>query len=310
MKTTLPNSIVLLQTISEQMLECESFFTPNSKDFKLLQHVIKESDILDQDERFLGNPNFIRYIQLVMLAGLSMLGGVFIPTVKSFSNKDNQISITWDTGATTAFMSGAYNKKFKDFALYYQDRLSSKPQNRSHIPTSILIGIDGFISSYITVLKAVDKRINPLLENKQNVITLLDSNINRDLLFILISSLPPDQINALFLYIQNFFPEDLTITTPQGQTIQVVSLFEKNSVDVVYLIEKTKIYCDLYFSTSMPIIKQITQSKTTEFMKKSLQSDEVFKQTQQTLKQLKLLQVDARLQLYTALNQHFSQILN
>ena len=129
------------------------------------------------------------------------------------------------------------------------------------------------------------------------------------MLFIIISSLPGDQMNAMYVYIQQFFPPDLEVTTPDNRKMNVTSLFESTSVDVYFLIEKTKIYMDLYFNSSMPIIKQITQTKTLEFIQKSLDNTTIYNGTIENLKRLKSLQIDSRLNLYTTFKNHLDSLI-
>ena len=66
---------------------------------------------------------------------------------------------------------------------------------------------------------------------------------------------------------------------------------------------------DLYFNNSMPIIKQITQSKTLEFIHKSLDNSTVYKGTIENLKRIKSLQIDTRVSLYTTFKNHLDSLL-
>ena len=51
-------------------------------------------------------------------------------------------------------------------------------------------------------------------------------------------------------------------------------------------------FCELYFTTKMPIIKEITQTKTVNYIKQIFQNDDIYLSAQQQLKRLKSSQVD------------------
>ncbi|RAP26958.1 hypothetical protein DID78_06450 [Candidatus Marinamargulisbacteria bacterium SCGC AG-343-D04] len=309
MKQALPPSIAIIQSLTHQLNSIQNYLDPRSKENVLLASLLKKSEYIDKDERFLGSSSCIRYVQTMFLIGLSMFGGVSVSVITRFTEKEDKVTLTWDSGVTDTFRWGVYDEGFRKFAGYYQDRLSSKPQHRKDIPSSIFIGILGFVKSYIMILNAVDVRIKALIKEKMSFISLFESDMSKDILFITISSLPVSQINALFLHIQEFFPKDLEVTTPDKRKMNVTSLFQNPSVDISYLIEKTKIYCELFFDTKMPIIKEITQSKTIGFLKECFKNDEVYSQTQLQLKRLKSAQIDSRLMIYDVVKTHLDALV-
>ena len=309
MKTGLPPSIKLIHSSVKKLDKVYTFLKPNSVNYTLLKNVLNEGSIIDEDDRFLSNPEFITYVQTSLLICLSMFGGIFVPNITNFNDDDTKVNITWDTGSSDTFLWGVYNDDFRTFSRYFQDRLSSKPQHRSYLPVEIFQGIFGFIKSYILILNSVNNQITKLIAPKYHILDFLNQDISKDLLFIIISSLPGDQMNAMYVYIQQFFPSDLEVTSPDGKKMNVISLFESASVDIYFLIEKTKIYMDLYFNNSMPIIKQITQSKTLEFIQKSLDNTTIYNVTIDNLKNLKTNQIDTRLALYKTFKNHLDSLI-
>ena len=59
----------------------------------------------------------------------------------------------------------------------------------------------------------------------------------------------------------------------------------------------------------MPIINEITQSKTIDFLTKSLESDHIFLATQQNLNKIKSVQISPRLSLYKTFKSHLDTLL-
>lgn len=308
MQDALPHSIVLLKIIAERLKIHQRFLMKKSEERQVFEGIIRSFGNIDENQRFLQSKECIDFTQVLMLAGLSMFGGVFIPILSSIVEKDDMVKITWDSGVSDVFTWGVYDNNFKRFASYYQDKLSSKPQFKKHIPASIFAGIAGFIISYQLILKAIDQRMKTLIQHKTAFIDLFKKDMSKDLLFIAISCLPTDQINALFLHIQEFFPKDLEVKTPDNRKMNVCSLFEKPSVDIHFLIEKIKMFCELYFTTKMPIIKEITQIKTVNYIKKIFQNDDIYLSVQQQLKRLKSSQVDPRLMIYDVLKTYLESL--
>ena len=240
------------------------------------------SDLAKTDS-FTDNDTQIIFLQSSMLLALSMLGGVLVPAINAFVEDEKHIRISWDSGTVDQFSFGKVDEGFLRFFSYFQDRLSSRPQHSTVIAPVTLFGIQQFLLNYVELLNAVQKRITLLAKSKQDVLELFNSEVNRDLLFILISSLPTEQINTFFLEIQQFFPEDLEANSADGKAINVVAMFQSSSTDISYLIEKIKIYLDLYFQKDMPIIREITRTKSVSYLKQLLINDDVYKHVSRNL---------------------------
>jgi len=125
---------------------------------------------------------------------------------------------------------------------------------------------------------------------------------------VILSSLPTEQINALFLYLNPFLPAELEVTTPDNRRMNLMSIFGNSSMDYHFLSEKIKIYLDLYFNQNMPIIQQITQSKTISFVKDIIINDVHYEMTQYNLKKIYDVQINPRKILYNLLIDHIQDI--
>ena len=309
MSYNLPPSLALLQCIAVQCEKITPVLTPKTDYHKEINKWINTDEGFEQ---FISeNPSklYIHYIQTLMLVVLSMYGGILIPPIKQFSHTNGHIRIVWDSGIVDDFTLGLWDDSFSQFSRYFQNRLSAKPTGNQDIYPALLKGFQQYIQSYQVILDAVGTRLMYIIGNKLKLMGVLEDKENKDLLFILLSSLPSEQMNALFVYIQQFFPESLTYKTQRGNVVNVIATFQTPATDMLYLIEKTKLYMELYYDNNHPIIQEITQSKTTEFMKKIMQTDQVFSETQRNLKILKEMQVDIRSSLYQLIDTHLSRVL-
>ena len=309
MNDSLPVSIALIYSITKQLDRCHSFLDRRTMDFRLLKLIVNEAEIIDQDPRFLNSPHIIRYMQMTLLMGMSMFGGITVTSLSAFTDTEEGVQLTWDSGMSDRFKWGIYDDDFVAFCRYYQDRLSSKPQFRDYLPTEIFVGISGFLKSYMVILDAVEQRINRLLTSKQKFLTLFAEDINRDLLFIVMSSLPQDNLNALFIDINQYFPPDFEVLSPDGRRMKLAAIFDNPSVDMEYLLKKVHIYLDLYFNDKMPIIKEITRSKTIAYMAKLFGQSDVFESTQHNILKMKESQLISRKRLYKTFKNHLDALI-
>tara|TARA_B100001989_G_C24523599_1_gene457307 strand:- start:58 stop:990 length:933 start_codon:yes stop_codon:yes gene_type:complete len=308
MKDHLPVSIALLYAVTKQLETLDKFLDVKTMDFQLLKTIVSEVEIIDHDTRFLNSEHLIRYFQVTLLLGMSMFGGIMVTSITSFEDDGESVQLVWDSGVVDQFVWGQYDADFQKFIRYYQDRLSSKPQFRDYLPVDILIGVGGFLKSYIIILEAVQIRVNRLLSTKSDFIKLFEEDINRDLLFIVISSLPQEALSSLFIDISQYFPQDLEVTSPSGRKMKLSAIFDNSSLDMVFLMEKINVYLDLYFNSSLPIFKEITRSKTANYVKKLFDEQSVFNETQENILRLKESQLDSRLKLYSMFHDHLEKV--
>lgn len=305
----LPVSVKILQLLAYYFDKDDVLFHTNSKEHILLKEIVASKTNLDEHEAFTNNPLLVRHVQTLMLACLSLLGGVHVPVIFDLRANPKQCRITWDSGTTDSFHFGVIDSNFYTFSKYFQQRVFGHRAATRHIPSTFFEPMKHLLESYGLILNALNNRLKALLVSRHAVLNLFDLPFNQDLLFILISSLPTEQMNALFLHIQSYFPNELEVTTPSGNKVNVCSMLETQSTNTEYLIEKTHVYLDLYFSGSYPIIREITQQKTKEFLKRSLQHQATYDATIETVKRLKQQHVDIRLQLYTFLSQHLGHFV-
>lgn len=305
---SVPHSISLLFTISSLLNDNGTVLTRYHDDQALFQDAVASADTFNEQSDFIQNRVLVGHLQLLILASLSMYGGVLVPVLRQFSFEDNQFRLVWDNGIVDTFTFQVWDDSFLKFASYYINRLSSKPQPSSEIKTTLISGISNYLKSYVVILESSAKKVELLLKSKSDMLFFVKESTDRDLFFILLSSVPSQQMNALFIYVQQFFPHDLEIPMADGIRVNVCATFQTPATDVTFLIEKTKIYIDLFFNKKYPIIREITMLKGAEFLTKLLNNSDVYEATRSHLLSLKSAQLDVRLTLYRALITHLDQL--
>ncbi len=306
----IPNSLTLLALISQNLDKNQTFFESGSEELQQLRTVLQNPISLSENQDFLTNPAIVLHFQTLLLAGLSMFGGISVPVIRTITKEETALRMVWDSGLTDTLTWGVWDAQTQVWCHYILDRLSGKRVYKDGIDGMATVYlIKSLIESYATILNACDERVSAILSKKRSLISYLTSTPSHDLIFIIISSLPTEQMNALFLFIQQFFPDNLDVISPSGNKLNVSTLFQTPSSKVDYLMEKTRVYLDLYFSNKYPILKEITQSKTVSFLEKSLQNTTCLESTLGTIQSLKTVQIDTRLQLYQLLSAHLVQLM-
>ncbi|MBG91400.1 MAG: hypothetical protein CL521_06265 [Actinobacteria bacterium] len=309
--TKLPVPVQLLKVIAYQLDLVADLYDPDSASFKAFVSLLETQTSFEKRPEFQESSLMITHVQTLMLAALSMYGGVRIPAIKQlrYNDDQNHIRLTWDTGITEQITFGKLDDSFLGFSSHFQSILGAKHVKHKQLPHTLIRGIYQYIFSYINILESLSDRLKLLIKTPSELTQLLQDQQNHDLFFILLSSMPSEQINAMLLHIQQYFPEDLLVQTPSGNKMPVCSLFQSPSTDTEFLIEKIKLYLDLYYNGKLPIIQEITQSKSIGFFSEMAQNTQVWDQTTETIEALVTQQVNVRLDMYQYINTYLDRIV-
>ncbi len=295
-----PACLEILHVIAKQSEKTSTLFDKQSASFATLKKVARSSGTFTKNEDLLASPDAIHYVQLLLLVALSMHGGIFIPALLQLKPSESGLKIVWQNRLRSDFKWGVFDTSFSSFASDTMKLLGQPKQGSA----AFFKSVQKILKKYLDSLEKTQKRIQMLQDLKQP-----PSKFSADALFILMSALNEEELNNLFLYLYQFFPEDLTIKSPNGHQIRICALFQTPTTDMIYLIEKVRIYFELYTSTQQPIIKEITQSQTRKFLLEAFRHPTQRASILANLKSLKDNQIDSRIRLYTIFDRHLTMLL-
>ncbi len=307
MHNSLPPGINILRTSIDQINQISSIFQINSPDYILLKNIIKTEESLSSSSDFINSKNCIIYIQILMLMAISMYSGIFIPSIKTFSSKNNKVTITWDNCLHDTFKFGILDKNFEKFILSYKKLIYPGQNAGKELASSIVARLGRELIYYTIQLKSSQSMLDKIITKKESMVEILNNNHTKDSFFIIMSCLPVEELNTLFLYVQQFLPNDLTFKL-KNHTFNITQLFESPTLDMKSLMQKTIVYFDMYFVANAPIIQEITKSKTTVFMRDLIKKDLVVKKIQENAISLKENQINIRLKLYDIFIKHIQSM--
>lgn len=299
-KDVIPVGIETLKIILEKTDQLGDLFTPKSGYSEKIGALLKQSAPLNESPEFVSDKQLVLFIQLLFLLALSMHGGIMMPAVRNISARGNRIHIHWDSNSHDRFTFGQCDEAFLTFYKYFQMKVLRTGRGSLLIRPSAVKQVINRLKTYTEQLTKVNQSISALAEGTfYSISDTIQKPLNQHVLFILISSLPSDQINALLLYIADFLPDDATFKTSANSPAPIARLFQSPSVDMAYLIEKVKLYFDLYYSADLPILRHITQTKTAEFLEKLLKNPAVLSEAKKTLSDMQRYQITTRINLYS-----------
>lgn len=304
MKVQVPPSVVLFAATVHGLQAVSPLLEKGTPHYINFQGYPRQKS-LENHPAFSKSELLAQYIQVILLTALTLHGGVLVPSLKQVVLQEKGLVLTWEGGIRDQITLGVFDEAFQKFFKFFQRKVL---QVKAPIPEVTLAFLDqtmAFIRQKSMSLVSCSKAIETLTSGSSGLIESLEAEFRSDFLFTLLSSLPTESLNALFLYLVPFFPEDLNIKTPQGHVIQVTSLFQAPSVNIQSLLEKTQLYYQLYLSDELPIIREITRSKTREFLKDLLQNPMIYASVSAELKSINTMQLQPRLQLYTCVIKQF-----
>ncbi|NBV83351.1 hypothetical protein EBR57_04430 [bacterium] len=295
-KQTIPPSVTLLQTVSGTLVSWIDWANDEGDKWEAVRSGIATA----------ATPEATLVLQTLLLTTLTMFEGVGTPSIAGVNQTKDGITIRWVGASSDTLTWGVANDAFIRFSHYVAQRVLGRPnaRNKTTLPTQLLPAISTRLAYYLSALEITEKR---LILIQTDIRRGLEGDVDLVFLFILLSCLPLDQLNALFLHIQQFLPDDLKIKSASGQSVMVSQLFQP-ATDVRFMVEKTSLYMDLFTTPQLPIIREITRAKTVDYFQKLMQATSVRDGVLENLRAIVSLQISPRTQLYTLCQRLISRI--
>ncbi|NBV42348.1 hypothetical protein EBR96_06240 [bacterium] len=295
---TIPPAIELLRVIAVLMDRFSDGLNPDTPVGDSVRLLLKNASP-ESDPEFVANRVAVGLFQVVMLAVVSLYEGVSVPALKAVVLADDQITLRWDGGSFDTFRAGIYDPGMVRASHYIARRvLQSSSSQRNQLPSRFLQLALPRLEYYKSALEVSGRRLTELRQNK--ITESLSGNVEPIFLFVLMSVLPGDQLSALFSFVQQFLPPDLSVTDANGKQYFIATLF-RPSADVKFLIEQVAGYLELYTSPKMPIIREITRSKTQAFLEAMLQKPATANAVFANIDSILANQIQSRIGLYNIL---------
>ena len=115
MKTqTVPPSVLLFAATVHILEAVSPLLDPTSEFFLDLKKWGLHRP-LSEHPTFYQSPLIAQYAQVILLVGLTLYGGVLVPSLKHMAIKDKEISLTWEGGIKDKITLGVFDESFQKF---------------------------------------------------------------------------------------------------------------------------------------------------------------------------------------------------
>jgi hypothetical protein len=298
-KNAVPPAVLLLQLLAEVLTRCEALFTASHPLNLRMKTMWRHHETLEEDPLFLPDPLAAYLVQASLLGVLSMHNGVLVPDLKGLSHKGETITLYWQNGIATKWTLGVIDAGFYEAKRDICKKVfANQFRAKAAIESTLLVQCAQRIQGYLSLLPEVGAGLKAI-QSPATLQILVSRPVAKEQLFVLMSCLPVDQLNLLFMTLGNSLPEETPLKVKQRQTLNVSAIFRQPSQDAGFLIEKVMCYMDLYYAVDWPILQHITQSVTQRFIKDEIVAKPaIFEQVCKQAQGVTEMQVSPRQQIY------------
>lgn len=120
-------------------------------------------------------------------------------------------------------------------------------------------------------------------------------------LFLILASLPIEDLNGLLIHIGSYLPQDLEETNEDQFKLNVRSYLTTSTLDLHELFKKVRLVLKLYFGKQRQIIAIIVKDKTKEYFKKILENTQTRKSLEKNLQETAEDQFQVRIKILEGL---------
>ncbi|MFA5879276.1 MAG: hypothetical protein WC860_03790 [Candidatus Margulisiibacteriota bacterium] len=303
MKKNLPGLIELMRIISTELDQISDLFKKNTEEFHDLKTLfLNQTDYLEA-LKINNNSKFITYLQLLMLVHLLVIAN---ESIKKVNKKDNKIEIFWKNGLCHTFYFGIINDDLIKFIKYFNHALL-RGEAKPYFNINSLKNIKDKLNYSSGELKTTIEKINLLIDSLDHP----EQNIKEDisLLFVILESLPEEQLNSFFINFQNHLPQDIEFKNKNNHLLNVASLFQNSTQDINFLYQKIEAYFSLYFKVNNKDIIEATHEAGIKYLIEILTNQNIKNKTRTNLKAL-LEQFFSRLLINIIFISHIKSLLN
>lgn len=299
-KQQIPPAVALLKLLATLLAQCEELLADAAFRHRIVQW--RQQPYLELDPQFQTDYSAVCFVQACMLGGLSMHNGVLVPDLKGLGQKGNEVVLYWQNGISTKWQIGccdaAYYACKRDIA---NKLFPNQYRHKTHTETAFFVQITQKIRMYAGLLPEVQACLDAI-RSPTTLRLWLRRDVAKEQLFVLLSCLPIEQLNVLFLALGNGLPEDVPLKIQQQQTLNLTQVFRQPSQDAGFLVEKIAAYMALYYTVDWPILQQITRYITHQFVENEvLVKPAIFAQVCQTAREIGDTQVSPRRDIYRVL---------
>ncbi|MDA1353618.1 MAG: hypothetical protein O3A01_03995 [bacterium] len=279
MPSGLPHSVTLLQFIVDHLEDCQSVFLKNTPASEVVAVLMGDETPFAKESIYKDSTEVITFFQLILLSAISMFGGMAMSELGGISVRGKRITVNWVSGRTSTMTLGSHDRDYEQFARAVGSRVFSLQSRMYRLDAGLIQLCTHLMVKYMMDIKTSLLRLKEVFNHHRTLYRCFESEENLDLFFIVLSSLPSETLNSLYMHISKYIPPDLTVESNQGRTVRVQGFFQLPSPDVNFMIEKIKVHFNLFYFSEVNDVRESVHEQTLIHLKEALSKPKVLEQT-------------------------------
>ena len=197
----------------------------------------------------------IAFFQLVILSAISMYGGMAMSELTGISVQDKRITVNWKSGRATTLNLGTHDRDYAQFVKKVASTVFSFQPRWYALDADLIQMCTHLMAKYMVDIRTSLLRLQEVFTHRTRLTRIFEAEENLDLFFIVLSSMPSDALNSLYLHISQYLPADLMVESSEGKPVRVQGFFQMPSPDINFMIEKIKVHFNLFYFSEVAEVR-------------------------------------------------------
>jgi len=264
----LVTSVALKMTFEEN----KNIWSKDSKERKYLLSFIgneltlkKEnfSDVTDEAQN-----NFIMFMQGLIIMGISVINGIGRAPLEIVSSTQEEIKLRSNQN-TFSLDVGKYNQGMETLISEFKKHFYGTVASYEFTNDDLAVILESFQETVdrfdieIAFMKEIATNPTKLWKEQKNFSSLF---------FVLVSALPIETLNNLFMEISSFLPNGIEVRNEEGNMIDLKNYFGVQTVESKEIFRKIRLLLKNYFGNQREILGMIVRENMKVFFEEALEN--------------------------------------
>lgn len=302
MPSGLPHSVTLLQFIVDHLDDCRSVFVQGTPAAEVVSVLMGDDAPFYKESIYKDSTEVITFFQLVLLSAISMYGGMALSELQGVSVRGNRITVNWVSGRTSTLTLGSHDRDYDQFSKTVATTVFSLTSKVNRLDAHLIHLCTHLMMKYMLDIRTSLLRLEDVFHQRRQLHKCFESDENLDLFFIVLSSLPSETLNNMYMTISKYIPPELTVESSHGRRpIRVQGFFQMPSPDINFMIEKIKVHFNLFYFSEVEEVRDAVHKQTMLQLKEALDKPKILEKTLENIEESGKLHLELRVTFYKTL---------
>lgn len=285
-KLNAANDIMVTSAALEMTFEDnKDIWKSSSRERELLNNFLS-GDINFSKEDFGGKSdeqtkNTIKFLQGIIVLGLSIVDGIGRAPLELISYDKKQLNVRASNNNIRVDV-GSFNQGTESLIAEFKNQYYGTIANTVFSKDDLTVILEAFTET----VERFDTEIKFMENVARDPLSMWSEGKNfSSLFFVIVSSLPVDTLNSLFMEIASYLPEGIQVRTENGNTLDLKNYFGMQTVENKEIFRKIRLLLRNYFGDQREILGMIIQENIKGFFAEVLKHDNVKREISRHIKE-------------------------